>query len=91
LKRVCGYCLTGFTKEDALFFLYGTGRNGKSVFLRTVAGVVHEYHRAASMETSTVSRGERHPTELAMLRGARTAAGSTKAYRRVDGDRRKRS
>jgi putative DNA primase/helicase len=71
LQRVCGYCLTGSTKEDALFFLYGKGANGKSVFLRTVAGILEDYHRVASMEMFLVTRGERHPTDLAMLRGAR--------------------
>jgi putative DNA primase/helicase len=45
LQRVCGYCLTGVTKEDAIFFLYGTGANGKSVFLRTVSGILREIMR----------------------------------------------
>src|SRR5206468_8745293 len=35
LQRVAGYCLTGVTTEHALFFLYGTGANGKGVFLNT--------------------------------------------------------
>jgi putative DNA primase/helicase len=71
LQRVCGYCLTGSTKEDALFFSYGKGANGKSVFMRTVAGIINEYHEAASMEMFVVTHGERHPTDLAQLRGAR--------------------
>jgi putative DNA primase/helicase len=29
MQRVCGYCLTGSTKEHALSFLYGVGGNGK--------------------------------------------------------------
>src|SRR5262249_38886761 len=29
LQRVCGYCLTGLTIEDSLFFLHGLGANGK--------------------------------------------------------------
>ena len=32
LQRIIGYCLTGSVCEHALFFLYGTGANGKSVF-----------------------------------------------------------
>src|SRR5664279_3317265 len=39
LQRVCGYCLTGSIAEHALFFLYGTGANGKSVFINTLRGV----------------------------------------------------
>jgi putative DNA primase/helicase len=71
LQRVCGYALTGDTSEDALFFLYGTGANGKSVFIRAVAGIMGGHHKTASMETFTVTREERHPTDLADLRGAR--------------------
>jgi putative DNA primase/helicase len=37
LQRVLGYALTGLTTEHALFFAYGTGANGKSVFLSTVS------------------------------------------------------
>ena len=71
LQRVCGYCLTGSVKEEALFFNYGKGANGKSVFMRTIAGILAMYHEAASMETFTVTQGEKHPTDLAQLRGAR--------------------
>jgi putative DNA primase/helicase len=71
LQRVCGYALTGDTSEDALFFLYGTGANGKSVFIKTIAGILGDHHKTASMETFTVTNSERHPTDLAMLRGAR--------------------
>lgn len=71
LQRVCGYGLTGLTIEDSLFFLWGLGANGKSVFLRTVSGVAADYHKTASMEMFTVTMSERHPTDLAMLRGAR--------------------
>jgi putative DNA primase/helicase len=71
LQRVCGYCLTGDCSEEALFFFFGTGGNGKSVFVNTIAKIMGSYHRAAPMETFTVSSTERHPTELAMLAGAR--------------------
>jgi putative DNA primase/helicase len=71
LQRVCGYVLTGSTREEAIFFMYGTGANGKSVFIRTIAGILGDYHRTAPIEMFTISSGERHPTDLAMLRGAR--------------------
>jgi putative DNA primase/helicase len=71
LQRIGGYCLTGTTHEHQLFFLYGTGNNGKSVFVKTLAGILGDYHRATSIETFTVSQAERHPTEIAGLRGAR--------------------
>jgi putative DNA primase/helicase len=71
LARMCGYALTGLTKEHAMFFLFGLGANGKSVFLETISGIVGDYHRVAPVETFTDSPTDRHPTELAMLQGAR--------------------
>lgn len=71
LQRISGYSLTGITAEHALFFLYGTGANGKSTFLNALSGCLGEYHRTAPMETFTASKNDRHPTELASLQGAR--------------------
>ena len=71
LARVVGYCLTGHTHEHALFFLYGTVAHGKSVFTDTVTGMMGDYATAVPIETFLTARGERHPTELAALRGAR--------------------
>lgn len=71
LQRVFGYGLTGDTSAHALFFLYGTGANGKSVLIDTISGILGDYHQTAPIETFTASSSERHPTELARLRGAR--------------------
>jgi putative DNA primase/helicase len=71
LQRMTGYALTGSTQDHALFFGYGTGANGKSVFCNTISGVLGDYATTAPMETFTSSGSERHPTELAGLRGAR--------------------
>ena len=71
LRRVFGYALTGLTREHALFFAYGTGANGKSVLLSTIAGVLGHYQKTAPIEAFTASNGDRHPTDLAGLRGAR--------------------
>lgn len=71
LRRMAGYSLTGSTLEHALFFIYGKGRNGKGVFISTLAGVLGDYATTAPMETFTESIGDRHPTDLAGLMGAR--------------------
>ena len=71
LKRVSGYCLSGDTREHALFFLHGFGGNGKSTFLNVLKSVMGDYATDALMETFTASKGDRHPTELAKLNGAR--------------------
>src|SRR5690349_2061137 len=46
MQRMAGYALTGSTREHALFFLYGTGANGKSTFINALTGCVGDYHRA---------------------------------------------
>lgn len=71
LQRMVGYCLTGVTREHALFFLYGTGTNGKSVFLSTVSSLLGGYAKNAPASSFTASATEQHPTDLAGLRGAR--------------------
>jgi putative DNA primase/helicase len=71
LQRKTGYELTGITREHALFFSYGTGANGKSTFMNAITACLGDYHQTAPIETFTVSNQDRHPTELARLRGAR--------------------
>jgi putative DNA primase/helicase len=71
LQRVFGYCLTGSTREHALFFCYGTGANGKSVLLNIISYILKDYWRAAPMEALTATNSDRHPTELAGLQGRR--------------------
>ncbi len=76
LRQWCGYCLTGDTREHALLFGYGSGGNGKGVFLNTVSRIMGEYARNAAMDTFTASATDKHPTDLAMLRGARLVTAS---------------
>ena len=71
LQRVVGYCLTGVTSAHALFFLYGTGANGKSVFVNVITTILGDYAANAPMDTFMEARTDRHPTDLAGLRGAR--------------------
>ena len=71
LQRVAGYCLTGATSEHALFFLYGTGANGKSVFANTLTAILGDYATVAAMDMFMATTSERHPTDMAGLRGAR--------------------
>jgi putative DNA primase/helicase len=71
LQVVCGYALTGETSEDLLIFVYGPGGNGKGTFLYTVGGIFGDYATAAAMDTFTASHHERHPVDMALLKGAR--------------------
>ncbi len=76
LRSWFGYCLTGDTREQALVFAHGLGGNGKGVLLNTVSKIMGDYCRNAAMETFTASTGDKHPTDLAMLRGARMVTAS---------------
>lgn len=71
LQRMIGYALTGDTREQCLFFCYGTGANGKGTFLNTLSAILGEYAIIAGMDVFTESKHDRHPQELARLRGAR--------------------
>jgi P4 family phage/plasmid primase-like protien len=71
LRRKDGYSLTGVTTEHAVFFTYGDGRNGKTVKQNTTGFVLGDYCVAAPITTFIVTNYEQHPTDLAMLRGAR--------------------
>jgi putative DNA primase/helicase len=71
LQRFIGYCLTGYTKEHVFLFIYGTGRNGKGTFVNTIQKIWGDYAATASIATFLASKGDRHPTELAKLRGKR--------------------
>jgi putative DNA primase/helicase len=76
LQQWCGYCLTGDVTEHALLFAHGPGGNGKGVFLNTVSKIMGDYAVTAAMDTFTASQSDRHPTDLAMLRGARLVTAS---------------
>jgi putative DNA primase/helicase len=85
LQRYIGYCCTGFTHEHVFIFAYGQGANGKGTFINTVSKIFGDYATVADMNTFLVTRNERHPTDLAKLRGARlVVAQETQKGRRWD-------
>jgi len=71
LQRFIGYCLTGHTVEHVFLFIYGTGRNGKGTFVNAILKIFGDYAAVASIATFLASKGDRHPTEIAKLRGKR--------------------
>lgn len=69
LRRAIGYTLTGLTSEQQLFFLWGTGANGKSTLLDVLLMMLGSYGIVGDENLLTSTSG--HPTQLADLRGAR--------------------
>lgn len=76
LQRAVGYSLTGSTKERKAFILYGSGRNGKSTFLRTIQTALGDYATTASSNLIMSGRDEKTYNDLAALRGTRMVAAS---------------
>jgi putative DNA primase/helicase len=85
LQRYLGYCFTGETSEHRFIFAYGTGANGKSTLVNTIAKILADYATIADVGTFLASSHERHPTDVAKLHGARfVVAQETEKGRRWD-------
>jgi putative DNA primase/helicase len=73
IQKAIGYTLTGLTSAQCFFILYGTGANGKSVFLTILQLLLGEFAISTSMDTFK----DRHqnnaqiPNDLAALCGKR--------------------
>jgi P4 family phage/plasmid primase-like protien len=74
LQKAIGYSLTGDTSEQVVFFLYGTGRNGKSTFVNTIKEIFGDYGKQTNADTFTVKRSDRINNDIAALKGARFVA-----------------
>ena len=76
IQRAAGYSLTGQTGEQCLFLCYGTGANGKSVFLSTLRLILGEYGINTRFDTFIEERNASIPNDVAALRGARLVTAS---------------
>jgi putative DNA primase/helicase len=71
MQRLIGYAAIGVVREHILPFCYGSGGNGKSVFLETINNLLGDYGHAAPNNFLMAQTYSQHPTELARLNGAR--------------------
>ncbi|MHB8430209.1 MAG: phage/plasmid primase, P4 family [Acidimicrobiales bacterium] len=71
LQRAVGYSLTGSTREQVFFLLYGTGNNGKSTFLNRLRGVFGDNSQNLESKSFLSQKSDRVRQDLANLRGAR--------------------
>jgi putative DNA primase/helicase len=84
LQKMVGYALTGYTTEQCIFVLHGTGCNGKSTFVSTLKHLFGNYAAQTSPETFMVKREQGIPSDVARLRGVRLAvAAETDQGRRL--------
>jgi len=70
LQRAIGYSMTSDTSEQVMFMLWGSGQNGKSVFIETLAKIFGTYHTATTSDLVLLDQptGE---NAIARLKGAR--------------------
>jgi putative DNA primase/helicase len=71
VQRAVGYALTGSTREQVLFMLYGTGANGKSTFLETLRAALGDYAHHADFSTFIARNINGPRNDIARLNGAR--------------------
>ena len=84
LQRLGGMCLTGDITSRVFPIFWGTGKNGKNVFLDTLLGILGDYGMAAPRTLLTESYTEEHATEIAGLVGMRlVVASESKAGRKL--------
>jgi putative DNA primase/helicase len=74
--RVVGYLLTGLTAEQCFFVCYGTGANGKSVFLTILRALLGDYAYNAPFTTFEVAARTQIPNDVAALVGRRLVTAS---------------
>lgn len=73
-QRAIGYAATGTMDEEAMFILYGNGKNGKSVFMNTIDYVLGDYSINVDPETVFASRSRNSggPSgDIARMKGSR--------------------
>ncbi|HUX30537.1 MAG TPA: phage/plasmid primase, P4 family [Thiobacillus sp.] len=86
LQRWAGYCLTGGVTEQKFVFLYGSGANGKSVFVELLAWLLGDYAR--KIATEMLMQHQRNPQgaspDIVALKGRRFVyANETEEGRRL--------
>jgi putative DNA primase/helicase len=76
LKKVFGYCLTGQTSEQVMFFFCGRGANGKSTLISVLQKLTGTYSCQINADTLLVKNTRGIRNDLARLGTARVACAS---------------
>lgn len=77
VQKAVGYSLTGSTKEQVMFLLYGNGRNGKSIFIETISDMLGSYAKTMQADSIMVKQNASSAnSDIARLQGARLVTAS---------------
>lgn len=74
LKLLAGYWLSGFTFLHEMYFLYGSGRNGKSTFIEVLQEAFGDYSTVVNYTSIQHTYSSGIPNDIAGLKGKRFAA-----------------
>jgi putative DNA primase/helicase len=81
LQKAVGYAMTGDTREQCLFVLYGKGANGKSTFVETIRKIMMDYSEVAAPSSLMIKRPDIVRNDIAKLDGTRFVASSEASER----------
>ncbi|EEM44069.1 phage/plasmid primase, P4 family [Bacillus cereus] len=72
IQKSIGYSLTSDISEQVMFFLYGSGRNGKSTFINTIKSLLGNYAKQTNSDTFIKKKHDSGVNnDIARLAGAR--------------------
>jgi putative DNA primase/helicase len=71
VQTASGWAVTGDTREQTMFILFGSGANGKTTFLNTILSILGDYATATPTETFMRKTGDQITNDIARLRGTR--------------------
>ena len=71
VQRAIGYTLTGDIREECVFVLVGSGRNGKSTLVGVLHDLMNQYGGVAEMDTFLSSGATKLREDVADMRGRR--------------------
>jgi len=74
VQKAVGYSMTGQTSEQVFFFLFGSGRNGKSLLIKMLLMAMGDYGCSTAPEVVAVGKNDTPMHHLADLCGARFVA-----------------
>lgn len=86
LQVMAGYCMTGETREEVLFYIFGPARSGKGTFTESISSVLGSLVAGLNFKTFTADRvGDTQNFDLAPLKNKRLViASESRRYERLN-------
>lgn len=76
MQKAIGYSLSGITREQCIFIMFGSGSNGKSTFISTILHIFGDYGTQTPTETLMIKKNDGIRNDIARLYGKRFVSAS---------------